>query len=293
MTNLPDVKTNRDWLNHEDAHTNGHVLDDEILADSVIMEAIDNHGTVTKEIKIINTDRSVGARIAGVIASKHGNTGFNGQLNLNFKGYAGQSFAALNIQGVNVHLEGEANDYVGKGINGGEIVIVPPQDATYEASENVIIGNTCLYGATGGALYANGRAGERFGVRNSKATAIVEGTGDHCCEYMTGGLVVVLGSVGRNVGAGMTGGLGYFLDEEGNFEAKVNPEIVTVQRLASAEGEAQLKELITTHVEKTGSKKGQLILDNWGEYLAKFWQVVPPSEAENPEAKTSKELTAV
>ncbi|MBD2393767.1 glutamate synthase large subunit [Cyanobacterium aponinum FACHB-4101] len=293
LTNLPDTKTNRDWLKQVDTHTNGHVLDDEILADSNIIDAIKSHGNITKEIKIINTDRSVGARIAGVIAKKHGDLGFNGQLNLNFKGYAGQSFGAFNIQGMNIHLEGEANDYVGKGMNGGAIVIVPPSECTFEASDNVILGNTCLYGATGGELYANGRTGERFGVRNSKATAVIEGAGDHCCEYMTGGLIVVLGSVGRNVGAGMTGGLGYFLDEEGNFEAKVNPEIVKIQRICTAEGEAQLKELITNHVNKTGSKKGQLILDNWANYVLKFWQVVPPSEAENPEVKAQKELTTV
>ena len=293
LTNLPDVKTNRDWLNHGDTHTNGNVLDDEILADSVVTDAISNHGNVTKEIKIINTDRSVGARIAGVIAKQYGDYGFKGQLNLNFTGSCGQSFGAFNVQGMNIHLEGEANDYVGKGINGGQIVIVPPSNVTFEASENVILGNTCLYGATGGELYANGRAGERFGVRNSNATAVIEGAGDHCCEYMTGGLIVVLGSVGRNVGAGMTGGLGYFLDEEGNFEAKVNPEIVSIQRISTPEGEAQLKELVTNHVEKTGSKKGQLILDNWSEYLPKFWQVVPPSEAENPEVKAQKELTQV
>lgn len=293
LTNLPDTKTNRDWLKHGDAHTNGHVLDDEILADADIMAAIESHGNVTKEIKIINTDRSVGARISGVIAKKHGNLGFNGQLNLNFKGYAGQSFGAFNIQGMNIHLEGEANDYVGKGMNGGSIVIVPPRESTFEASENVILGNTCLYGATGGELYANGRAGERFAVRNSKATAVIEGAGDHCCEYMTGGVIVVLGRVGRNVGAGMTGGLGYFLDEEGNFEAKVNPEIVKIQRICTAEGEAQLKELITNHRAKTGSKKAQLILDNWANYVPKFWQVVPPSEAETPEVKAQKELTTV
>ncbi|WP_406850516.1 glutamate synthase large subunit [Cyanobacterium aponinum] len=293
LTNLPDTKTNRDWLKQVDTHTNGHVLDDEILADSNIIDAIESHGNITKEIKIINTDRSVGARIAGVIAKKHGDLGFNGQLNLNFKGYAGQSFGAFNIQGMNIHLEGEANDYVGKGMNGGAIVIVPPSECTFEASDNVILGNTCLYGATGGELYANGRAGERFGVRNSKATAVIEGAGDHCCEYMTGGLIVVLGSVGRNVGAGMTGGLGYFLDEEGNFEAKVNPEIVKIQRICTEEGEAQLKELITNHVAKTGSKKGQLILDNWANYVPKFWQVVPPSEAETPEVKAQKELTTV
>lgn len=293
LTNLPDTKTNRDWLKQVDTHTNGHVLDDEILADSNIIDAIESHGNITKEIKIINTDRSVGARIAGVIAKKHGDLGFNGQLNLNFKGYAGQSFGAFNIQGMNIHLEGEANDYVGKGMNGGAIVIVPPSECNFEASDNVILGNTCLYGATGGELYANGRAGERFGVRNSKATAVIEGAGDHCCEYMTGGLIVVLGSVGRNVGAGMTGGLGYFLDEEGNFEAKVNPEIVKIQRICTEEGEAQLKELITNHVAKTGSKKGQLILDNWANYVPKFWQVVPPSEAETPEVKAQKELTTV
>lgn len=293
LTNLPDVTTNRDWLNHGDTHSNGAVLDDEILADVNIQNAIANQNTITKDINIINTDRSVGARIAGVIAKQYGDYGFKGQLNLNFKGTAGQSFGAFNIQGVNIHLEGEANDYVGKGINGGEIVIIPPREATYEASENVILGNTCLYGATGGQLYANGRAGERFAVRNSLATAVIEGAGDHCCEYMTGGLIAVLGSVGRNVGAGMTGGLGYFLDEEGNFEAKVNPEIVKIQRICTAEGEAQLKELITNHVTKTGSKKGQLILDNWENYVPIFWQVVPPSEAENPEVKAQKELTTV
>lgn len=293
LTNLPDVKTNRDWLNHGDTHTNGNVLDNEILADTIITDAIANQTTVTKEITIINTDRSVGGRIAGVIAKQYGDYGFNGQLNLNFKGYAGQSFGVFNIQGMNIHLEGEANDYVGKGMNGGSIVIIPPTECTFEASDNVILGNTCLYGATGGELYANGRAGERFGVRNSKATAVIEGAGDHCCEYMTGGLIVVLGSVGRNVGAGMTGGLGYFLDEDGNFEAKVNPEIVKIQRICTPKGEAQLKELITNHVDKTGSKKGQLILDNWANYLPKFWQVVPPSEAENPEVKVQKELSTV
>jgi glutamate synthase (ferredoxin) len=294
LLNLPEVKANRDWLNHGDVHTNGDVLDGQILADSAIKQAIENHSTVTKEIKIINTDRSVGGRISGVIAQKYGNHGFNGQLNLKFKGSAGQSFGVFNLQGMNLHLEGEANDYVGKGMNGGEIVIVPPSQCTFEAANNVIIGNTCLYGATGGVLYANGRAGERFGVRNSKAIAVIEGAGDHCCEYMTGGVVVVLGTVGRNVGAGMTGGLGYFLDEEGNFAPKVNPEIVKIQRIGTPEGEQQLRDLITNHVAKTGSKKGQLILENWADYVPKFWQVVPPSEAGNPEVKTeAKVLTTV
>lgn len=293
LTNLPDVKNDRSWLNHEEVHSNGEVLDDDILADSAIKQAIDNHTTITKEIKIINTNRSVGARIAGVIAQKYGNTGFKGELNLKFKGAAGQSLGAFNLQGMNLYLEGEANDYVGKGMNGGEIVIIPPAEANYAAADNVIIGNTCLYGATGGFLYANGRAGERFGVRNSNATAVIEGAGDHCCEYMTGGTIVVLGTVGRNVGAGMTGGLGYFLDEEGNFESKINPEIVKIQRICTSEGEQKLKELITNHLAKTGSKKGQLILNNWDNYYPIFWQVVPPSESENPEVKMQKELTTV
>ncbi|HAG80138.1 MAG TPA: hypothetical protein DCL61_02980, partial [Cyanobacteria bacterium UBA12227] len=140
-------------------------------------------------------------------------------------------------------------------------------------AKNVIVGNTCLYGATGGTLFANGGAGERFAVRNSKGYAVIEGAGDHCCEYMTGGVIIVLGNVGRNVGAGMTGGLAYFLDEDDSFPAKVNPEIVKIQRVTTAAGEQQLKGLIQAHAERTGSKKAQLILDNWSEYLPKFWQV--------------------
>ncbi len=298
LINLPDVKINRTWLTHGDTHSNGDVLDDTILADIALQNAIENQTTLSKEIKIINTDRSVGGRISGEIAKKYGNHGFTGQLNLKFKGSAGQSFGVFNLDGMKLYLEGESNDYVGKGMNGGEIVIVPPPAVPYEHSESSIVGNTCLYGATGGALYVNGRAGERFAVRNSKAQAVVEGTGDHCCEYMTGGVIVVLGKVGRNVGAGMTGGLGYFLDETGNFAEKVNPEIVKLQRVTSKIGEQQLKELITAHVEKTGSKKGKLILDNWTEYLPKFWQVVPPSEANSPEVideikSEEKALTSV
>ena len=284
LVNLPNVKQDRSWLNHESVHSNGDVLEDELLKDELITSAISQQRAVTKNVTIINTDRSVGARIAGVIASKYGNSGFEGELIFNFQGSAGQSFAAFNLPGMNMVLSGEANDYVGKGMHGGEIIITPPQDATYDPAENVIIGNTCLYGATGGALYANGKAGERFAVRNSVGKAVIEGAGDHCCEYMTGGIVVVLGKVGRNVGAGMTGGLGYFLDEDGSFPAKVNPEIVKFQRIISTAGETQLKDLITAHVTKTSSQKGQLILDNWATYLHKFWQVVPPSEAESPEA---------
>jgi glutamate synthase (ferredoxin) (EC 1.4.7.1) len=177
----------------------------------------------------------------------YGDTGFaqqGGQLDLRFVGSAGQSFGAFTLAGMRLTLTGEANDYVGKSMCGGEIVILAPPEAPRDPAENVILGNTCLYGATGGSLFANGQAGERFAVRNSGAQAVIEGSGDHCCEYMTGGVVVVLGRVGRNLGAGMTGGLAYVLDEEGNFPAKVNGEIVRIQRVQTAAAEAQLKSLI-------------------------------------------------
>ena len=295
LIDLPNVKEDRSWLDHEDVHTNGNVLDDEILADPDIAGAIANHGTVAKDIGIINTDRSVGGRISGAIATEYGNSGFKGEITLIFKGSAGQSFGAFNLPGMKMIISGEANDYVGKGMHGGEIIIAPSTKSAYEAANNVIIGNTCLYGATGGALYANGRAGERFAVRNSMGKAVIEGAGDHCCEYMTGGLVVVLGEVGRNVGAGMTGGLGYFLDENDTFASKVNPEIVKIQRISSDAGANQLREMIQQHVAKTGSAKAKAILADWDNYLGKFWQVVPPSEADRPEvgATESKTLTSV
>jgi len=288
LTKLPDTKSDRSFLIHGDVHTNGPVLDDDLLADAEIQSAIANHGTVSKSVKLVNTDRTVGARLAGAIAQQHGNTGFSGQITLNCTGSAGQSFGAFNLPGMTLVLSGQANDYVGKGMHGGEIVIAPPAGATYDASENAIVGNTCLYGATGGTLLAAGKAGERFAVRNSMAKAVIEGAGDHCCEYMTGGVIVVLGKVGRNVGAGMTGGLAYFLDEDGTFPAHVNGEIVKMQRVCTAAGEAQLKELIEAQRDRTGSKKAEKILANWSEYLPKFWQVVPPSEANSPEASEQK-----
>jgi glutamate synthase (ferredoxin) len=284
LLNLPDTKENRSWLHHEEVHSNGPVLDDQILADVDIQTAISQQSSITKTWKVINTDRTVATRLSGVIAAKYGDKGFAGKLNLNFKGSVGQSFGAFNLDGMTLHLEGEANDYVGKGMNGGEIIIKPPVEAKYDPSENVIIGNTCLYGATGGRLFANGLAGERFAVRNSFGTAVIEGAGDHCCEYMTGGVIVVLGKVGRNVGAGMTGGLAYFLDEDGSFPDLLNREIVKIQRVISEAGEKQLHDLISAHAEVTGSPKAKKILANWQEYLPKFWQVVPPSETESPEA---------
>jgi glutamate synthase (ferredoxin) len=297
LTQLPDAKSDRSWLNHETVHSNGAVLDDQLLADPEIQAAIRNQSSVTKTYEVVNTDRTIGARLAGAIAQQYGNSGFEGQININFKGSVGQSFGAFNLPGMTLRLEGEANDYVGKGMHGGEIIIKPPASATYAPEQNVIVGNTCLYGATGGILFASGLAGERFAVRNSKGTAVIEGAGDHCCEYMTGGVIVVLGKVGRNVGAGMTGGLAYFLDEDGNFPKLVNPEIVKLQRVSSQAGEQQLQELIQAHAEYTGSEKAKVILQNWSEYLPKFWQVVPPSEADtpeaNPDAVAEKELSPV
>ncbi|MBD2020937.1 glutamate synthase subunit alpha, partial [Leptolyngbya sp. FACHB-36] len=293
LTQLPDTRDDRSWLNHEPVHSNGYVLDDELLSDSEIQAAIQSQSSVSKTVQVVNTDRTIGARLAGAIAKQYGNNGFGGHITLNVEGAVGQSFGAFNLPGVTLNLEGEANDYVGKGMHGGEIIIKPYAAATYNPAENVIVGNTCLYGATGGVLLANGQAGERFAVRNSSAKAVVEGAGDHCCEYMTGGVVVVLGKTGRNVGAGMTGGLAYFLDEDGSFPAKVNPEIVKIQRVITPAGEQQLKELIETHADRTGSQKAKTILANWSEYLPKFWQAVPPSEKDAPEASTDTAASKV
>ncbi|MCS6782783.1 MAG: glutamate synthase large subunit [Gloeomargarita sp. SKYBB_i_bin120] len=285
LTQLPDTRTDRSWLQHEPVHSNGLVLEDQLLARPDLQQAIRTHGSLTLTLPIRNTDRSVGARLAGEIARLHGDDGFRGQITLQFRGSAGQSFGAFNLPGMILHLTGEANDYVGKGMHGGEIIVVPDPELACDPSAQVIIGNTCLYGATGGRLFAYGRAGERFAVRNSLAQAVIEGAGDHCCEYMTGGVVVVLGPVGRNVGAGMTGGLAYILDETGDLPAKVNQEIVKIQRVTSPLGERQLRSLIAAHHERTGSRKAERILVQWERYLPLFWQVVPPSEQDTPEVR--------
>ncbi|MGB7416272.1 MAG: glutamate synthase large subunit [Thermosynechococcaceae cyanobacterium] len=290
LTMLPDSRTERGWLQHETVHSNGPVFDDQLLADPDVQAALSRQTQVEKSFEVVNTDRAVGARVAGAIATQYGNTSFQGQITLNLKGSAGQSFGAFNLPGMILKLTGEANDYVGKGMHGGEIVVQPPTESPFAAADNVIIGNTCLYGATGGTLFANGKAGERFAVRNSKAQAVIEGAGDHCCEYMTGGVIVVLGETGRNVGAGMTGGLTYVLDEDGSFPTKVNPEIVQLQRVVTEAGEEQLRALIQAHVEHTGSVKGQAILEQWSDYLPQFWQIVPPSEAERPEVRVAEKV---
>ncbi|KGG24269.1 MULTISPECIES: glutamate synthase large subunit [unclassified Prochlorococcus] len=271
----------RSWLIHDaKAHDNGPILEDQLLADAELMAAIDGHAHIARNLAIVNTDRSVCARISGEIAERHGNKGFRGQLDLTFEGAAGQSFAAFLLQGLNVRLVGEANDYVGKGMNGGRITLVPPSGADHSGGQ-VILGNTCLYGATGGELFALGRAGERFAVRNSGVKAVVEGAGDHCCEYMTGGVVVVLGSTGRNVGAGMTGGVTFLLDEQGMVSDLVNKEIVEICSLTTVEQEAILKTLLEAHLAQTGSTKAKAILANWIRWKALFKVLVPPSEKVN------------
>ncbi|KAM5578066.1 ferredoxin-dependent glutamate synthase, chloroplastic [Rosa sericea] len=284
LSNVGLPKWTSTMIRNQDVHTNGPVLDDILLGDPEISDAIENEKVIQKTVKIYNVDRAVCGRIAGVVAKKYGDTGFAGQLNITFTGSAGQSFGCFLTPGMNIRLVGEANDYVGKSISGGELVVTPAENTGFCPEDATIVGNTCLYGATGGQIFVRGKAGERFAVRNSLAQAVVEGTGDHCCEYMTGGCVVILGKVGRNVAAGMTGGLAYILDEDDSFIPKVNREIVKIQRVNAPVGQMQLKSLIEAHVEKTGSGKGSVILKEWDKYLPLFWQLVPPSEEDTPEA---------
>ncbi len=229
--------------------------------------------------RVTNCDRSIGARLSGEIAAKHGNQGMvDAPITLDLVGTAGQSFGVWNVGGLKMILEGDANDYVGKGMTGGKLVIKPPRDSAFESRETVIIGNTCLYGATGGRLFAAGIAGERFAVRNSGAHSVIEGAGDHCCEYMTGGLVTVLGSTGANFGAGMTGGFAYVLDMDNTFVDKYNHELVEIQRISREEMEAyrnHLRSVIREHISETGSAWAEHILQEFDDYIGRFWLVKP------------------
>ena len=231
------------------------------------------------EFTITNCDRSVGATLSGEIAKLHGNKGMSDKpLSLRFNGVAGQSFGVWNAGGLNLYLEGDANDYVGKGMAGGKIVICPPTGSAFETQKTSIVGNTCLYGATGGQMFAAGCAGERFGVRNSGASAVIEGAGDHCCEYMTGGLITVLGNTGYNFGAGMTGGFAYVLDLDRSFVDKYNHELVEIHRISNYSMEEyrnHLRSVISEYCNETRSNWGQHILENFDDYIAKFWLVKP------------------
>ena len=239
-------------------------------------EAIEHEKEISLEYTIANTDRAIGAMLSGVIAKKYGAKGLpEHTLNVKFKGSAGQSFGAFLVPGVNFKLEGEANDYLGKGLSGGRISVLPPIRSNFEAEKNTIAGNTLLYGATSGEVYINGRVGERFAVRNSGAVAVVEGVGDHCCEYMTGGRVVVLGQTGRNFAAGMSGGVAYVWNKDGNFDYFCNMEMVELSLIEEASYRKELHELIRQHYLYTGSKLARILLDNWNHYVDQFIQVVP------------------
>ena len=255
-------------------HGIDHVKDVEML--HAAAEALENQKEISLEYMIANTDRACGAMLSGTIAAKYGEAGLpEHTLNVKFKGSAGQSFGAFLVPGVNFKLEGEANDYLGKGLSGGRIAVLPPVRSNFQAEKNTIAGNTLLYGATSGEVYINGRVGERFAVRNSGAIAVVEGVGDHCCEYMTGGRVVVLGSTGRNFAAGMSGGVAYVWNKDGNFDYFCNMEMVELSLIEEASYRKELHELIRQHYLYTGSNLARTMLDDWNRYVDEFIQIVP------------------
>ncbi|MBI3943295.1 MAG: glutamate synthase large subunit [Chloroflexi bacterium] len=243
---------------------------------------------------INNQDRTIGATLSGEIAQRYGNHGLPYEtINVTFTGSAGQSFGAFLTPGLNFTIIGEANDYVGKGLGGGEIVVRPHPESQFSSHENVILGNTVLYGATGGMLFAAGRAGERFAVRNSGARAVVEGVGDHGCEYMTGGVVVILGETGRNFAAGMTGGIAFVLDTAGVFQHRYNPELVRVDRIWRHTDVELLRSLIFRHAQKTDSRRAREILDHWHEFRSLFWRVMPQNQVAQIEAANEGVISTV
>ncbi|PKM23167.1 MAG: glutamate synthase large subunit [Gammaproteobacteria bacterium HGW-Gammaproteobacteria-14] len=252
-------------------------LAEQMVAD--MLSAIETAGGGSFNYKITNCNRSIGARVSGEIAKRHGNLDMEkAPIRVRLTGTAGQSFGVFNAGGLHLYLEGDANDYVGKGMAGGRIVIAPPKVSSFASQDTAIVGNTCLYGATGGKLFAAGTAGERFAVRNSGAHAVVEGAGDHCCEYMTGGCVTVLGPTGVNFGAGMTGGFAYVLDQGNDFFDRINPELIELHRISTEATEAyrsHLLRVLREYVQETGSEWGQHILDNFDAMSRKFWLVKP------------------
>ena len=258
----------------EQQHDIAHVKDVEML--QAAAPALESRREVSLEYAIGNTDRAVGAMLSGAVATRYGNDGLpDGTISVKFKGSAGQSFGAFLARGISFKLEGEANDYLGKGLSGGHIAVLPPVRSNFAAEQNTIVGNTLLYGATSGEVYINGRAGERFAVRNSGAIAVVEGVGDHCCEYMTGGRVVVLGQTGRNFAAGMSGGVAYVWDPKGTFDYFCNMDMVELSLLEDSTARKELHELIRQHYLYTGSTLARTMLDNWPRYVEEFIQVTP------------------
>ncbi len=252
----------------------GTTIDEQMIA--AAEPAISSQSEVNLDYSIKNTNRAVGAMLSGAIVQKYGEQGLpDGTINVKFKGSAGQSFGAFLTHGVSFKLEGETNDYFAKGLSGGRIAILPPSRTNFVAEENIIAGNTGLYGATSGELYINGKVGERFGVRNSGAIAVLEGAGDHCCEYMTGGRVVVLGETGRNFAAGMSGGVAYVWDKNHHFDYFCNMDMVEINLVEDSVSRKELHELIRQHYLYTGSTLARTMLDNWQRYIEDFIQIVP------------------
>ena len=270
----PEVGT---YCQMEQNHLLDRSLDVTKLLD-LCKPAIENGEKVEEELDIVNTNRVVGTIVGAEISRKYGAEGLpDGTIKIKFNGSAGQSFGAFTPKGMEFELEGDANDYFGKGLSGSRLYVYPPKESTFVAHENILIGNVAFYGATGGEAFVAGKAGERFCVRNSGAHTVVEGVGDHGCEYMTGGSVICLAGTGRNFAAGMSGGTAYVLDEDGDFASKLNAEMVTLYNLAEAEDEEiqEVKSRIERHVELTGSKRGREVLDNWDDQVVKFRKVLP------------------
>ena len=276
FTRLLNKETNTCSLYHtiNQPHDLDNVLDQQIIR--AAQRSIADKEEVNLDYAIKNTDRAVGTMLSGMIAERYGEDALpTDTINVRFKGSAGQSFGAFLVKGVNFKLEGETNDYFGKGLSGGRIAILPPTRSNFSAEDNIIAGNTGLYGATSGELYINGKVGERFGVRNSGAIAVIEGAGDHCCEYMTGGRVVVLGETGRNFAAGMSGGVAYVWDKNHNFDYFCNMDMVEINLVEDSSYRKELHELIRQHYLYTGSKLARTMLDDWNHYVEDFIQVVP------------------
>ena len=226
-------------------------------------------------MEVSNTDRALGSILGSEITSRYKNGLPEDTITLNCTGAGGQSFGAFIPKGLSICLTGDCNDYMGKGLSGGKITVTAPAKRTYKAEDNIIIGNVALYGATSGEAYINGVAGERFAVRNSGATAVVEGVGEHGCEYMTGGRVAVLGKTGKNFAAGMSGGIAYVLDEENELYKNLNKAMIHIEKVEEKYDIQELREMIEKHVQETGSEKGQRILDNFEEYLPRFKKIIP------------------
>jgi glutamate synthase domain-containing protein 3 len=244
--------------------------------------------------RIFNTERTVGGMLSGEIARRHGNEGLpDGAIRIDFKGVAGQSFGAWLARGITLTLEGTTNDYVGKGLSGGRLAVFPSKVAAYVPEKSIVVGNVALYGATAGEAYFRGFAGERFCVRNSGAHTVVEGVGDHACEYMTGGVVVVIGPTGRNFAAGMSGGVAFVLDEEERFDKLCNKDMVSLEAVASEEDVALLRGMVERHLEWTGSTVAERVLNNWDELRPRFVKVMPDDLKRVLEERQEAELEAV